>query len=107
LCGYNNLSPHSFLLKIQILQTKEENQMKKILLSLVLMIIAQLSASDCHLTNEQKIQNTIAKVAGQTIRHQNGKIKECLEAYSGLELEACEEGYIEVDVMLFSSRIER
>ena len=75
--------------------------MKKIILVL-LMAAASLSAEQI-LTNEEKIENTIAYMYGTTLRHTKNNVNGCSTKYSDSLKEACKDGYKDTDDMYKSS----
>lgn len=77
--------------------------MKKLALSLVLLSLTSLLASDnSGLTNEQKIKKSLASVQGSNFRHTGYSIEECNKFKTELEFNACINSYKKVDEMLKS-----
>ncbi len=74
--------------------------MKTILAILVVSCLAM--ATEEKLTKEESMQNTIANVAGSTIRHKKGHISECTTMYKGAQLTECEKGFKKTDLILTS-----
>ncbi|MFA6137402.1 MAG: hypothetical protein WC667_04875 [Sulfurimonas sp.] len=69
---------------------------------LAILVVSCLAMAEEKLTKEESIQNTLASVAGSTIRHQKGNISECTTMYKGTQLTECEKGFKKTDLMLTS-----